>query len=261
MIGAIIGDVVGSVYEGRKCKEKNFPLFSNDSTFTDDTVMTCAIANALLECDGEWEKLPRKAISNMRKLGKRHITRGFGGMFFDWLVAKKPLPYGSFGNGSAMRVSPCGYVAKSVEEAKLLSKLVTEVTHDHPEGVKGAEAIAVAVYMARNGATKYEIGSVMGSYYDINFTLDQIRPAYKFDATCQGSVPQAIVAFLEGESFEDAIRNAISIGGDSDTIAAMAGSIAAAYYDVDGEIAWKALGHLTVDLIEIFLRFDEKYHL
>lgn len=254
MIGAIVGDISGSIYEFCNHLSKEFPLFGDDRFFTDDTVMTLAIGKAIKEslnanCRA---KLSDLAVHLMQKLGRPYPSCGFGGSFYDWIYSDDPHPYNSFGNGAAMRVSAAGFAADSVEEAKALSRSVTEVTHSHPEGIKGAEAVAVAVYLAKTGATKRYLYMKMKEYYDLDFTLDEIRGVYYFNETCQGTVPQAIRAFLESVGFEDAIRNAISVGGDSDTLAAITGSIAEAYYGVPKKIEEKALSYLDDALRAVY---------
>ena len=245
MLGAIIGDIAGSRFEWDNIKSKEFALFTNRCRPTDDSVMTLAIAQALMNCEGDIERLGAEAVSCMQALGRKYPEAGYGGHFCRWLSSNHPLPYHSFGNGSAMRVSPCAWAAKSLEQAKAMAKAVTEVTHDHPEGLKGAEATAGAVYLALHGSSIPEIREYISEeYYALDFTLDEIRADYSFDVSCQGSVPQAITAFLESESFEDAIRNAISIGGDSDTIAAIAGGIAGAFYGVPETLRQQALRFL-----------------
>ena len=237
MLGAIIGDMVGSIYEFHNHKGKDFPLFSDRCFPTDDSIMTIAVAKAILENKGEVEGLSAQATKWMRKIGRQYPGCGYGGRFYNWMFCDHPRPYGSFGNGAAMRVSACGFAAKSLEDAKALSYAVTSVTHDHPEGIKGAEATACAIFLARTDHTRQEIRDyITENYYDLDFTLDEIRPDYRFNETCQETVPQAIVAFLESNSFEDAIRNAISIGGDSDTLAAITGAIAEAYYGIRDEL-------------------------
>ena len=242
MYGAFIGDIVGSKYEFHNIKTKKFPLFSKDCDYTDDTILTAAVAKAILLSGKEREENPRDGkgfqeilVEVMRDFGKRYpCPKGaYGGRFAAWLHQKDPQPYGSYGNGSAMRVSPCGLMAVTLEEAIILGRASAAVTHNHPEGIKGAEAVAAAVFLAKSGKTKEEIRQyIEEKYYRLDFTLDSIRPAYKFDGSCQGSVPQAIAAFLESENFEDAIRNVISIGGDCDTTGAITGSIAWTYYIV-----------------------------
>lgn len=259
MLGAIIGDVVGSRFEFHNHRSKEFELFTQGCFFTDDSVMTLAVAKAILNSKGDLTKLSEETVRSMQRLGQEYPAAGYGGMFMRWLGTKNPQPYNSFGNGSAMRVSPCGWAAKTEGEAKILSKLTTEVTHNHPEGLKGAEATTVAIFMARNGAEKEAIRARMAAdYYDLNFSIDEIRPTYRFNETCQETVPQAIVAFLESESFEDAIRIAISAGGDSDTLAAIAGSIAEAFYGVPADLREKALSYLTPNLKEIFDEWGTK---
>lgn len=233
MFGAIIGDMAGSIYEWNNIKTKDFPLFKKSCFPTDDSIMTIAVAKAILEADGNNEDLQDLAVKWMQKIGRQYPNCGYGGRFDKWMFSDDPEPYGSFGNGAAMRVSPCGWAGKSLEETRELSYAVTCVTHDHPEGIKGAEATACAIYLARTGSSKDGIREfIEDGYYKLDFTLDEIRPDYTFDVTCQGSVPQAIEAFLESDSFEDAIKSAVSIGGDSDTIAAITGSIAEAFYGV-----------------------------
>jgi type I restriction enzyme M protein len=262
MLGAIIGDIAGSRFERHNIKTKKFDLFTDRCRFTDDSVMTLAVARAILDCEESYNRLSDRAIVRMREIGRRYPNCGYGGMFYKWLLSETPLPYNSFGNGAAMRVSACGFAAKSVEEAILLSKKVTEVTHNHPEGLKGAEAAAVSIFLAREKRSFAEIRKhIEKNYYPLNFTLDGIRESYRFDVTCQGSVPQAIEAFLESADYEDAIRGAISIGGDSDTLAAITGGIAEAYYGIQGELRRKALTFLNAELISIVEEFEKKYSL
>lgn len=230
MYGAIIGDIVGSKYEFNNIKTKEFPFVSKGCEFTDDSIMTIAVGRALLKSQEENVPFNQILVEEMQQLGRKYPS-SYGGMFAHWLRAKNPKPYNSFGNGSAMRVSPCGLIAVTLEEALELAKASSEVTHNHPEGIKGAQATAAAIFLARTGKNKEEIrGYIQSHYYNLMQTLDQIRPTYFFNETCQQTVPQAIIAFLESTSYEDAIRNAISIGGDSDTVAAISGAIAWAYY-------------------------------
>ena len=261
MLGAIIGDIAGSRFEWQNIKTKDFELMTHlhGCKLTDDSIMSLAIAQAILECSDIGE-LGQVAIRCMQTLGQKYPHAGYGGHFQRWLTAKNPKPYNSFGNGAAMRISPCGYAASSIEEAKMLSEAVTKVSHNHPEGMKAAEAVAVAIYMARTGCSMLEIRDhITKHYYDISFTLDAIRPTYTFDVTCQGSVPQAFEAFFESTSFEDAIRNAISIGGDSDTIAAITGSIAEAYYGIPADIRKLALTFLDETQLSILNAFEAKH--
>ena len=261
MLGAIVGDIVGSRFEWNNQKTKDFELFVKPACrFTDDSVMTLAICEALLQSKEDFSDLGKQAINWMKIYGRVFPSAGYGGMFTKWLICNNPQSYNSFGNGSGMRVSGCAYAANSLEEVKFLSKCVTEVTHNHPEGLKGAETIAVATYLALHGKSKEEIRDyITHNYYALKFTLDEIRAEYDFDVTCQGSVPQALQAFFESTSFEDAIRNAISIGGDSDTIGAMTGAIAGAYYGVPSDIAEQALSFLDTRLVNTLVRFEEKY--
>lgn len=259
MIGAIIGDIAGSRFERSNRKSKEFSLFDKKCRPTDDSVMSLAIARAILECD-DLEYLSEKAVSSMQELGRIYRNAGYGGKFIQWIWAENPQPYNSYGNGSAMRVSPCGFAASSLEETKEFSARVTSVSHDHPEGMKGAEAIAVAVYLARNGKSKDEIREhIVSNYYEIGFTLDQIRKAYKFDVSCQGSVPVALEAFFEATDFEDAVRNAISVGGDSDTIAAMAGAVAEAFFGIPEGFIDSVIEYLDAREMEILYYFEKKY--
>lgn len=259
MLGAVVGDVIGSVYEIKNTKDKNFKLFSNNSSYTDDSVMSCAIAKACMEYleDENKENFKLNVIENMRNLGKKHIYAGYGGTFIKWILTPFPIPYNSWGNGSAMRVSPVAWISKDLDECEQLAEISASVTHNHPEGIKGAKAIAASVFLAKNGCSKENIFEYISKkYYDLNFTIDEIREDYKFDVSCQGSVPQAIKAFLEGKDFEDVVRLSVSLGGDSDTIAAMAASIAEGYYGIPKYISDKTKSYLTEDLIEILNDFD-----
>ena len=223
--------------------------------------MSLAVCQAVMAFNGDYDALSRSAIRHMRALGKQYPDCGFGYSFYRWVTSEEePEPYGSYGNGAAMRVSACGFAAGSVYEAMRLSNAVTRVSHDHPEGLKGAEAVAVAIYLAKTGASLSVIRAYIEQhYYALDFTLDDIRDRYGFDVTCQGSVPQAIEAFLESTDYEDAIRNAISIGGDSDTIAAMAGGIAEAYYGIPEDIRAAGLRYLDEQLTAIVNDFEQQY--
>ena len=263
MLGAIIGDIVGSIYEFDNIKTKNFNLFTNKMFFTDDTVMTIAIADAIIN-----GAKPENFILSMKKWGCDYIDKSYGHSFRRWLKSENSEPYNSWGNGSAMRVSPCGWVAKLSEPfeegLKLtedLAKKSAEVTHNHPEGIKGAQATASSIFFMRHGKSKNAIEEyknklkdyIQNKYkYDLNFTLNEIRPSYAFNESCQKTVPQAIVSFLESENFEDAIRNAISIGGDSDTLAAITGSIAEAAYGIPEDIKEKAISYLDNQIKELY---------
>ena len=259
MLGAIIGDIVGSRFEWSNYKAKDFELFSPECKYTDDTVMTVAIAKAILEAKSDYSDLTENSIYFMRQLGRKYKEAGYGYHFFCWLFKENPEPYNSWGNGAAMRISSVGYIAKSIEEVKKLSKTVTEVTHNHPEGLKGAEAMAVAIYMARNGKTKEEIKQYMhDNYYKFDVTVEDLQKYYEYDISTQGSVPPALECFYESTDFEDCIRNAISIGGDSDTIGAIVGGLAEAYYGIPEKIKNSALGYLPDEFIEIINEFYKK---
>ena len=261
MLGAIIGDIVGSRFEWHNIKSKEFTFYHPDCFPTDDSIMTLAVAKAILACDGNYSNLGDQAVKYMQELGRSYPDAGYGGHFRRWLKKQSPEPYNSLGNGAAMRVSPVAYIAENVEHLKALSRAVTEVTHNHPSGIKGAEATAVAIFMALHGASKQDIKKVIDQdYYNLDFyQLDEIRDDYSFDVTCDGTVPYAIEAFIEAASFEDAIRNAISIGGDSDTIAAITGSIAEAYYGIPGNIRDQAIQYLDKVQIDILNEFEVKY--
>ena len=259
MLGAIIGDIVGSRFEWNNNKTKDFDFLTYRCRPTDDSIMSLAIAKAILMSKSN-DELGQNAINYMQELGNKYPDAGYGGSFAFWLTENNPKPYNSWGNGAAMRVSACGFAATSLDEAKMLSKLVTEVTHNHPEGIKGAEATAVAIYMAKSGSSLLDIQDYINeNYYKIDFKLDDIRAEYTFDVSCQGSVPQALEAFFESVSFEDAIRNAISIGGDSDTIAAITGGIAEAYYGIPVDIRKHALTFLDATQLSILNDFESKY--
>ncbi|HHU88084.1 MAG: ADP-ribosylglycohydrolase family protein [Sphaerochaetaceae bacterium] len=260
MLGAIVGDIIGSRFEFDNIKKKEFELFSYDCFVTDDSIMTLAIATALLESKEDYSDLSQNAVKYMQLFGSYYPYAGYGGFFAQWLTSDNPQPYGSYGNGAAMRVSGCGFAATTLEEAKALSLAVTEVTHNHKEGLKGAEATAVAVFLAKTGVKKTEIFDyITQNYYPLDFTLDEIRETYQFNETCQETVPQALVAFFEADGFEDAIRNAISIGGDSDTLGAITGAIAEAYYQVPDKIREEALTFLEPQLIEILEEFEARF--
>ncbi|MDR2668389.1 MAG: ADP-ribosylglycohydrolase family protein [Desulfovibrio sp.] len=256
MLGAIVGDIVGSRFEFNNHRSKNFDFFADGCFVTDDGIMTLAVAKAIMECaDSRFDEslLSHNAVKYMQEIGRKYPDCGFGRMLNNWIFSDDPRPYNSFGNGAAMRVSPCGFIAETEDEAKFLSKIVTEVTHNHPEGLKGAEAVAVAVYMAKTGSTKKEIRErIDNDYYPLDFTLNGIRTTYRFNETCRETVPQAIVAFLEAVTFEDAVRNAVSIGGDSDTLAAVTGSIAEAYYGIDRSLEKAAMKFLDAELRGIY---------
>ena len=261
MYGAILGDIIGSPYEfDRGSKSKDFPLFSKHSTFTDDSVMTLAVADALLDAqpDADLEWIRNRLIRGMQRFGEAYPHAGYGGMFRHWLRAKDPQPYGSYGNGSAMRVSSVGWLYNDLDTVRRMARLSAEVTHNHPEGIKGAEATASAVFLARTDSTKAEIKAYIEEnfHYDLSRTCDEIRPDYHHVESCQETVPEAITAFLEGESFEDVIRTAVSLGGDCDTLTCIAGSMAEAFYGVPEELKAECWKRLSEDLLEVLQRFD-----
>ena len=260
MIGAIFGDIAGSVYEFNNTHNYNFRLLTKDSEPTDDTYMTLAVAKALMETSGQDDETIRTAlVKQMQKMGRKHPDAGYGGMFYRWLQEKNPEPYNSFGNGSAMRVSSAGWLYDTEKEVLHFAKLTAEVTHNHPEGIKGAQAIAMAIFMARNGKDKTEIKDFIESHfqYNLDCSLQEIQKTYTFDETCQGSVPEAIIAFLESENFEDAVRNAVSLGGDTDTLAAITGSIAEAFYDMSAILRAECRNRVSEDILHVMQLFDE----
>ncbi len=261
MIGAILGDIIGSPYEfDRGNKTKDFPLFSRRSEFTDDSVMTIAVAEALMDSMGKSDAEIREAlVASMQKWGATYPDAGYGTMFYRWLHTKKPEPYGSFGNGSAMRISSAGWLCDTMEETRHVARLTAEVTHNHPEGIKGAESIAAAIFLARTGKTKKEIKDYITSEfgYDLSRTCDEIRPGYHHVESCQETVPEAITAFLEGKDFEDVIRTAVSLGGDCDTLTCIAGSMAEAYYGVPEELQTEGRKRLPADMPAVLDRFHD----
>ena len=260
MLGAIIGDIAGSRFEWHNLKSKDFDLLTHRCHPTDDSVMTLAVAEAIMRSKEKNTDLSREAVFSMQRFGRLYPDAGYGGMFSRWIRQRNPEPYNSFGNGAAMRVSPCGFAASSLSEAISLARIVTDVTHNHPEGLKAAEAVSVAIFMERQGNSLLEIRDyIEKNYYKIDFTLDEIRADYSFDVTCQGSVPQAFEAFFESTDFEDAIRNAISIGGDSDTIAAITGGMAEAYYGIPDELRKHALTYLDGTQLKVLNAFEAKY--
>lgn len=262
MYGAILGDIIGSPYEfDRGDKTKNFPLFSEYSDYTDDTVMTLAVAEAFYDAinveDDEWRK--KRLISGMQKFGRRHPDAGYGSKFRRWLKDRNPKAFGSYGNGSAMRASAIGWLYDDFDTILKMAKLSAEVTHNHPEGIKGAQATAAAIFLARTGYTKEEIKEYTQTLfdYDLSRSCDAIRPTYHHDESCQRTVPEAIIAFLESTGFEDAIRNAVSLGGDCDTLTCITGSIAEAFYGVPEYLKQECRKRLPRDMKEVLMRFDE----
>ena len=256
MLGALVGDIVGSVYEFANTKSTDFELFTPLSSYTDDSVMTLAVAKWLVEDEAH---TIHYLIYCMQELGNRYPNAGYGGNFGWWLRQDDPKPYNSWGNGAGMRVSPVGLYAKTLDEALALAAITASVSHNHPEGVKGAQAVASCVFLAKEGKAKTEIKAyVQNTFgYNLNRKIAEIRPRYGFDVSCQGSVPESIIAFLEGNSFEEVLRLAISLGGDSDTIGAMAGAIAACVYPIPDDIEKRCDAILTEDLRKIKDRFCE----
>jgi len=254
IIGAISGDIIGSVFEFNNYKDTDFELFSSSTDFTDDSVLTIAVADAIL--------FNKNFAHNIKDFGRRYPARGYGGRFAGWLRSASSQPYNSWGNGSAMRVSAVGFAYESMSEVLEYAKQSAEVTHNHPEGIKGAQATAAAIFMARKGKTKQEIKEyiVQKFGYNLNRTIDEIRPKYKFNESCQETVPEAIIAFLESNDYESAIRTGISLGGDSDTIACITGGIAAAYYKkIPKQIIENVIDILPEEFLEIILLFDKKF--
>jgi len=254
VLGAMIGDIVGSVYEWHNIKTTDFPLFSGRCFFTDDTVLTAATAQAIMN--------GTNYSAVYQDFARRYPGRGYGGNFGGWIWAENPQPYNSWGNGSAMRVSPVGFVFNDIEALLAEAKRSAEVTHNHPEGIKGAQSTALAIFMGRQGASKAEIREeISGRFrYSLDRTLDDIRPQYTFNVSCQGSVPEAIIAFLESSDYEDAVRKAVSLGGDSDTIACITGGIAEAFYGgIPQEIADQGRSYLPEEFIKIIEEFRELY--
>ena len=261
MYGAIFGDIVGSPYEFNSIDTTDFPLITKDSMFTDDSVMTIAVAEVLLALGKrpQEDKVKEELIKGMRKWGRRYPFAGYGGNFRHWLASDDPLPYGSYGNGSAMRVSAAGWLYCTLPTTRRVARWTAEVTHNHPEGVKGAEATAAAIFMARTGYSKQAIKDYVQKEfgYDLERTCDQIRPDYEFDESCQGTVPEAIVAFLDSKSYEDAIRLAVSLGGDADTQACITGGIAEAFYGMPPELWEECRRQLPRDMRTVLDHFDD----
>jgi len=253
MLGAIAGDIIGSAYERYPIKTKKFKLFSKYSIFTDDTVMTLAVAKSIIDNEDY--------IDNVIDFGTRYYDVGYGGSFRKWLKSRSHRPYNSWGNGSAMRVASIGFAFSSEQEVLREAKKSAEITHNHTEGIKGAQATALAIFMAKIGKSKTEIKATISKMfdYDLNRTVDKIRPNYKFHVSCQESVPESIICFLDSDSYEDTIRNTISLGGDADTMAAIAGGIAEAYYkEIPKEILKNVYQRLPKEFLEIILRFKDE---
>lgn len=277
VMGGIVGDIAGSRFEFSPIKSKEFELlkmsdnqfqakqsfreYRENCHFTDDTVMTLAVANALLDADGNYDNLSELVIKNMKEFGRKHRYVGYGSKFNSWLNSQKNEPYNSFGNGSAMRIGAVPYFAKDIEELKHLSRLVTVVTHNHEEGIKGAEAVASCIWLAWHNNSKQQIKEyVEKNYYNLDFDYDQLLKTYVHDESCQNSVPQSIYAFLISTDYEDAIRTAISMGGDADTMACIAGSIAEAFYGMPKDLEERGMKFLTEDLKEVLKKFKNKFN-
>lgn len=258
MLGAIIGDIAGSIYEFNNIKTTDFPIIGDDCFFTDDTVMTIAVAEALLRGERNDIKTEKEMVKSFKKYGKLYPDVEYGSRFKEWLTSSEQKPYGSFGNGSAMRVSPVAWFFHSLEKVEKYAEISAKVTHDHEEGIKGAKATAAAIFLARNGRSKDYIKRYIELKYKYDFskTLDEIRLDYKFDETCQGTVPVALRVFFESESFEDTLRNAISLGGDSDTLAAIACSVAEGFYPIPTDIKERALAKLDKKLLSMLKKWD-----
>lgn len=265
MYGAFLGDMIGSPYEfDRGDKTKDFPLFTEESLFTDDSVMTAAVAEALLDAreknvendDGAVKDL---LVDSLKKWGRRYIDAGYGNRFIRWLESNDRSPYGSYGNGSAMRASSAGWLYDDLEMTERMAALTAEVTHNHPEGIKGAVSVASAIFMARKGCKKEEIKAHITEKfgYDLSRTCDEIRPYYSHVESCQETVPEVFTAFMEGESFEDVIRTAVSLGGDCDTLTCIAGSIAEAFYGAPEELKEECRRRLPDDILEVTDRFQK----
>lgn len=262
MLGAILGDIIGSPYEftPNNIKTTEFPLFSGKSRFTDDTVMTLAVAEGLMNSGGKETAIHAECIAAMRKYGKMYPKAGYGQKFFRWLGSKNPAPYNSYGNGSAMRVASVAWLFNDLHTVEKVARMSAEVTHNHPEGIRGAQATAAAVFMARTGAGHAAIKEYVTTRfgYDVSRTPERIRPGYVHVESCQETVPEAVSAFLHSRDFEDAVRIAVSLGGDSDTLAAITGGIAEAAYGIPEELQREALSRLDAPLLAVYRRFAER---
>ena len=265
MYGAIIGDIIGSRFEfDRGDKSREFELFTKECKFTDDTVMTIAVAEALMDAgrDAGEEEIKNNLIKAMKAWGNKYPKAGYGGRFRQWLFTDRTKPYGSYGNGSGMRVSPVGWLYDTIERTREVARWTAEVTHNHPEGIKGAESTAAAIFLARNGASKEEIRDYIEKEfgYDLSRTLDEIRPTYEHVEDCMRTMPEAFECFLEAESYEDCVRNVMYIGGDTDTLAAIAGAIAEAFWDIPVSLVIKGKEYLTADIEGVLDRFNDIVH-
>ena len=263
MYGAILGDIIGEPYEfGRGIKTKEFPLFCKNPTFTDDSVMTIAVCDGILKAgiDADENTMKTAIITAMQLWGHRYPNAGYGGRFYMWLASESTKPYGSYGNGSAMRVSSAGWLFETLERTREVARWSAEVTHNHPEGIKGAESIAAVIFLARTGKSKAEIKEYVENEfgYDLSRTCDQIRPGYFHQESCQHTCPEAITAFLEGRDFEDVIRTAVSLGGDCDTLTDIAAAMAEAFYGLAPDFKEKCLELTTKDMHKVLFEFDKK---
>ncbi len=263
MYGALLGDIIGSVYEfDRSPKQKKFPLFLANSTFTDDSVMTIAVADALMKADVHptEEEVKSLVIRSMKRWGRAYPDAGYGGGFYRWLFTNTTDPYNSWGNGSAMRTSPVGWLYETMEETLQIAKWAAEVTHNHPEGIKGAQATAASIFLARNGSSKETIRDFITKTfgYDLSRTCDEIRPTYRHVESCQKTVPEAIIAFLEGNDFEDVIRNGVSLGGDSDTLTCIAGGIAEAFFGVPDSLKEECRKRIAAEMLAVVKKFEQQ---
>ena len=258
MLGAIIGDVAGSVYELGAEKTKDFMLFSPSCRPTDDSVLTIAVGCACAEADcRNEEEFKSVLVEKIREIALQYPDAGYGRRFYKWLISGEDKPYGGYTNGSAMRVSPCAWALDTLDGVERLARWSAEITHNHPEGIRGAMAVAAAVFLARTGADRDEIRQyIEDNYYDLNFTVDEIRPGYRFDMTCEGSVPAAIVCALDAEDFEDAVRNAVSLGGDCDTQACIAGAIAEGMFGIPAELEEQVFDYIDETLTDLYLEYS-----
>ncbi len=262
MYGAILGDIIGSRFEfDRGDRRKDFELFTRESTPTDDTVMTVAVADALLSVgkDATTEEIRKACVASMQKWGRKYPNAGYGGRFIGWLFQDDPKPYNSWGNGSAMRVSAAGWLYDSMERTREVARATAEVSHNHPEGIKGAECTAAVIFMGREGASKEEIRAYVDREfgYDLSETLEEMRTRHKHDESCMDALPKALRSFFDGNSYEDTVRNAVSLGGDTDTIAAIAGAMAEAYFDISYELEHECRNRVPKDMRNVLWRFVE----
>ena len=260
MYGAIIGDIIGSRFEfDRGSKSREFELFTPRCNFTDDTVMTVAVAEALMNAgkDSDEKTIKSELIKSMKMWGQRYPDAGYGGRFIRWVLSEEPKPYGSYGNGSGMRVSSVGWLYDSLERTREVARWTAEVAHNHPEGIKGAESVAAAIFMARNGASKDEIKKYIEDEfgYNLNRTLDEISPSYHHVEDCMRTMPEAFTCFLEADSYEETVRNVMYIGGDTDTLAAIAGAVAEAFWGIPEDVIDSGMNFLSSDILDVVLKF------